>query len=94
MANKGSRFDTFHLKEFQEFLDLLNKESDRGAVLVAAAMLDDLLERSIRGLLIEQKEVNQLFEGLAAPLGLFRRERWGRLRSELYQRRNFGNANV
>jgi hypothetical protein len=36
-----------HLKEFTAFLDLLNKESARGAVLISIAMLDDLLERTI-----------------------------------------------
>ncbi|HUN84808.1 MAG TPA: MltR family transcriptional regulator [Terracidiphilus sp.] len=58
-----------HLKEFTAFLDSLNKESDRGAVLIAAAMLDDLLGKSVRAFLIDHKEVENLLEGFNAPLG-------------------------
>lgn len=58
-----------HLREFTAFLDALNKESARGAVLVAAAMLDDLLERSIKAFLVDDAKVESLMEGFNAPLG-------------------------
>jgi hypothetical protein len=35
-----------HLREFLAFLEELNRESERGAVLVAATMIDELLRRS------------------------------------------------
>jgi hypothetical protein len=47
-----------HLKEFMAFLDSLNEESDSGAVLISAAILDDLLERSIESFLLDHKEQN------------------------------------
>jgi|SRR5579862_2560652 len=60
-----------HLKEFGAFLSVLNKESDRGAVLISATMLEDLLGRSITAFLIDTKETSQLLEGFNAPLGTF-----------------------
>lgn len=58
-----------HLREFTAFLDELNKESERGAALIAGAMLDDLLERSIRSFLLDHEEVVRLLKGFNAPLG-------------------------
>jgi mannitol operon repressor len=55
------------VKELLPFLESLTKESDRGAALVSAALLDDLLERSIRSLLIDHPLVDQLLE--RGPLG-------------------------
>jgi hypothetical protein len=53
-----------HLREFKTFLDALNKESERGAALISAAMLDDLLERSIRAFLIEDERVGKVTAGI------------------------------
>jgi len=58
-----------HLREFKKFLDLLNKESERGAVLIAAAMIDDFLERSILAFLVEHQDTKKLIEGFNAPIG-------------------------
>jgi len=58
-----------HLKEFAEFLAELNEETDRGAALIAAAMIDDLLGRCISSFLIEHVDVESLLEGFNAPLG-------------------------
>jgi mannitol operon repressor len=58
-----------HLREFTAFLDVLNKESDRGAVLISLAMLDDLLEHTILSFLIETNEAEKLTDGFNAPLG-------------------------
>ena len=60
-----------HLREFRAFLEALNKESERGAVLVAATMLEDLLGRSIHAFLIAHEETDRLLEGFNAPLGTF-----------------------
>jgi hypothetical protein len=58
-----------HLKEFSKFLAELNKESDRGAVLISAAMVDDLLSKCLTSFLIEHEDVESLLEGFNAPLG-------------------------
>jgi mannitol operon repressor len=58
-----------HLREFKSFLDLLNKESERGAVLIAAAMIDDLLGRCISAFLLDHRDTQRLIEGFNAPLG-------------------------
>ena len=58
-----------HLIEFKKFLDASNKESERGLALICAAMLDDLLEKSIRAFLLDREETGKLLEGFNAPLG-------------------------
>jgi mannitol operon repressor len=60
-----------HLIEFTAFLEELNKESDRGAALVSAAMLDELLGKIILAFLIENTDTKKLLSGLNAPLGTF-----------------------
>ena len=60
-----------HLREFKDFLNALNKESERGAVLIAVAMLDDLLQRSISAFLLDHPDTKRLLEGFNAPLGTF-----------------------
>src|SRR3981081_2561423 len=47
----------------QRFLEDLQEESDRGAALVAAAFINDLLKAIIRAVLIDDlKQVDKLFE--------------------------------
>ncbi len=58
-----------HLREFTAFLKELNKESERGAVLISAAMIDDLLERTILAFLMDHAEAKKLLDGFNAPLG-------------------------
>jgi len=58
-----------HLREFKEFLDASNKESERGLALICAAMLDDLLEKSIRAFLLDHEATARLLDGFNAPLG-------------------------
>jgi DNA-binding MltR family transcriptional regulator len=60
-----------HLEEFSAFLEALNKESDRGAALICAAMLDDILEKTLAAFLIDNKDSKKLFTGFNAPLGTF-----------------------
>jgi hypothetical protein len=59
------------LKDFVSFLNYLNEESDRGKVLIAAAMLDDLLLKSLQAFLIDGKSASKLINGFNAPLGTF-----------------------
>ena len=48
------------IDEFRKYIDELNQESDRGAVLVSVAMIDDLLEKIILAFLIESKNTTEL----------------------------------
>ena len=60
-----------HLKDFGEFLDEFNDETERGAALAAAAFLDELLDRAISALLIDNDGQKSLRAGFNAPLGTF-----------------------
>ncbi len=58
-----------HLKEFKRFLDELNKETERGAALISAAMIDELLGASVLAFLVDHSDTKTLLEGFNAPLG-------------------------
>ena len=62
--------DSLHeyLREFFDFLDTANNESDRGKALVAAAQLDGMLEDILRAFLIECPSSTKLFASPNAPL--------------------------
>ncbi|SYZ53810.1 hypothetical protein CPBF367_18870 [Xanthomonas arboricola pv. juglandis] len=60
-----------HLNGFINFLADFNKETERGAALAAAAMLDELLSRVIESFLIQNKGSKALLDGFNAPLGAF-----------------------
>ena len=60
-----------HLKEFVGFLPELNKESDRGRVLITCSYLDDLMRRILLAFLIDRDSSLRLVEGFNAPLGTF-----------------------
>ena len=54
-----------------EFLAEFNKETERGAALAAAAMIDDQLGRTIEAFLVPNKGSKALLDGFNAPLGSF-----------------------
>lgn len=58
-----------HLIPFTEFLAEFNKETERGAALTAAALLDDLLQKVIEAFLVKNKSGKSLSDGFNAPLG-------------------------
>ncbi|WP_448110792.1 transcriptional regulator [Pseudomonas lini] len=60
-----------HLSGFMDFLTDFNKETERGAALAAAAMLDEQLARIIESFLIPNKGSKALLDGFNAPLGTF-----------------------
>lgn len=60
-----------HLKEFLGFLPELNKESDRGRVLITCSYLDDLMRRILLAFVIDRDSSQRLVEGFNAPLGTF-----------------------
>lgn len=57
--------------EFAVFLAQFNRESDRGAALTAAAMLDDRLKDILSAFLANTKTAKELLSGFNAPLGTF-----------------------
>lgn len=60
-----------NLKEFMPFLDDLNSESPRGAVLIACSFIAEQLREIISAYLVEDSDSGQLLEGFNAPLGTF-----------------------
>jgi mannitol operon repressor len=60
-----------HLTEFTRFLPELNKESDRGCVLISCSYLDEMMRRILLAFLIERAGTKRLIEGFNAPLGTF-----------------------
>jgi len=60
-----------HLAEFMPFLDALNAESARGAVLVGCSFIDGQLEKILAAFLRDEKESAKLLSGFNAPLGSF-----------------------
>jgi mannitol operon repressor len=60
-----------HLTGFIDFLQDFNKETERGAALAAAAMIDDQLGRVIEAFIVPNKGAQALLSGFNAPLGSF-----------------------
>ena len=58
-----------HLADFLPFLDILRAESARGATLVAASYIENLLHHILKAHFIEGKPSDQLLTGFNAPLG-------------------------
>jgi mannitol operon repressor len=56
---------------FSKFLTEFQNESDRGAAILAASMLDQKLKAVLKDYLIEEKSTDFLFNGPNAPLGTF-----------------------
>lgn len=75
MSNNNSREkflkDYPNLKEFMPFLDSLNAESPRGAVLIACSFIEEQLREIIERFLVEDSDSGQLLEGVNAPLSTF-----------------------
>jgi mannitol operon repressor len=64
------------IKYFSAFLAEFQKETDRGAALVGAALIDTRLEAVLRSHFLEIKAVEELMEGGNAPLGSALASRW------------------
>lgn len=59
------------IQQLASFMDEFNKESDRGASLVAASMLDERLEDILSNYLVDTPTSKDLISGFNAPLGTF-----------------------
>lgn len=72
MTDHGPLSNTHpHLKEFEPFLDDLNRESERGAVLISVSYLERQLKEIVSAFLCEGDASARLLEGFNAPLGTF-----------------------
>jgi mannitol operon repressor len=70
-ARRKIRKETPQFADFLDYTDELGRESDRGAVLVAATRIDELLREAISARLIEHQDTQMLLHGFNAPLGTF-----------------------
>lgn len=59
------------LEYFSDFLKEFQDETDRGAALVGAALLDKQLFNLLKSLFLDKKESLELIAGGSAPLGTF-----------------------
>ena len=59
------------IRELAKFSAEYNKESDRGAVLIAASRFDEVLKVLLFAFLRESNSSTQLLDGFSAPLGTF-----------------------
>ena len=58
-----------HLNEYRLFSSYLEKESERGMVLMSLSFIDTQLHDTIKAFLVDGKESLKLLEGFNAPLG-------------------------
>jgi len=58
-------------KDIHDVVSVLENESDRGLVLVAAAYLDDMLTALIREKFVEDQKITEELLGTNGPLGTF-----------------------
>ena len=59
------------IKYFSSFLSEFQEETDRGAALVGAALIDERLERLLKDHLIDCKQSKEILGGGNSPLGTF-----------------------
>ncbi|MBU1182375.1 MAG: hypothetical protein ABIJ52_13055 [Pseudomonadota bacterium] len=75
MPNQASTVDPSwdrFVNLYVEFLEMLSHESERGSVIIAAAIMDEGLEQLLKAKLIPSSEKNdELFNGAYAPLENF-----------------------
>lgn len=57
--------------ELAEFAQEFNRESDRGAALIAASLLDERLKGILQAFFLDSKVSYELLNGANAPLGTF-----------------------
>lgn len=64
-------FSDAKMNDFSRFLSEFHRESDRGAALNAAAMLDECIGKVLKAFLLNNKSSKMLLDGFNAPLGTF-----------------------
>lgn len=67
MSARDFATDPFYAR-LRAFLDAGNRETDRGRALVAASLIEEMLEEIVMAFLVEEAEAALLFRGSNAPL--------------------------
>ena len=82
--------------DFDQFFESLNKETDRGAALVAASLLDSQLKEILTAFLIDSKATRDLLneKSLGAPLGTFSARAAAALALGLIQENEFDEITI
>ena len=57
--------------DFKKFTDSLNKESDRAIPLISAAIIEEILHRTLKAFFCDVAASKKMLEGFNAPLGTF-----------------------
>ncbi|MFW1945318.1 transcriptional regulator [Acinetobacter guillouiae] len=57
--------------DFNKFLDSLNNESDRAVPLITAALIEEILHRTLQAFLCDVSASKKILDGFNAPLGTF-----------------------
>ena len=60
-----------YFRRLNIFLEASNSESERGRVLVASSLIEEMLDEIIRARLLEGKTTELMFDGGNAPLGTY-----------------------
>ena len=60
-----------NLEKFWPYLDLLNKESDRGKVLISTGFLEEHLKEILLAFMLDVPQAEELLDGGNAPLATF-----------------------
>ena len=72
LLGKKMTKDPLMVQRFSEVWKILKKESTRGSVIVASAVIEDELQGLLKGRLVLCSEDNDLlFEGANSPVGTF-----------------------
>ena len=82
------------IEQLSQFLAEFNGESDRGAALVAASMLDERLQGIIGSFLLESGTTDNLLTGFNAPLGSFAARASAALSLGLIQKNEFDEITI
>jgi DNA-binding MltR family transcriptional regulator len=77
-----------------DFTREFNQESDRGAALVAASLLDERLKAILQAFLLQSKVSSELLGGFNAPLGTFSSRASAAYALGLIQRNEFDEINL
>jgi mannitol operon repressor len=68
---KGPKEEYPHLATFWPYLELLQKESDRGKVLISTGFMEEQLKDVLLAFMLRGKASNDLLTSANAPLGTF-----------------------
>ena len=82
------------VEQLGQFFECFNKETDRGAALVAASMLDARLQEILGGFFVDSSTTRDLLDGFSAPLGTFSARATAALALGLIQENEFKEITI